>query len=162
MVKNKRRKMQPKKKHNIHLEDIEKKNNFNVPDGYFNNFSSRLKEKLKIIDPGDIRTPERSTLFSLNSLALAASVSGLIILLYTGIALLTNHQGRSKFGNEKIADVIDFPNCDIDDHMLFEIYSSTPSYEQHNIDKDENQIINAMIEYLLYTNADVSTLIQEL
>lgn len=154
--------MYPQKKHNIHLEDIEKKNNFTVPEGYFNHFPARLNEKIKITDSAGKTEFERSPIFSLNRLALAASVGGLIMLLYTGIAFLSNHQGMSKFGNEKIADVIDFPTNEIDDHMLFEIYSSTTSHEQQAIDKDENQIINAMIEYLLYNNSDVTLLIQEL
>lgn len=143
------------------LEEIENKNNFIVPDGYFDTFGSRLNERIKQAKP-EASTHNVFRIFSSERLALAASFIGLLILLFTGVKYLA---GNNNFpGGQKIemVEAIYYPAYIIDDQMLFELYSSTLSKPEDEKALESDEFTEAMIQYLVNNEIDLQLIAQEL
>ena len=86
--------MSEHKKYEDRINDIEKKNIFSVPEGYFEDFSSRLQLKLH-----DEKESQRAhTVFfgiPRYKLAMAASFIGLIIIIYSGIKFFSGNLNKA-------------------------------------------------------------------
>ena len=161
MSKFKRKEMSERKKYGSGINGIEKKNNFIVPEGYFETFSSHLQEKVH----GEKESPQ--PLFKIKHvllprLALAASFVGLIIIVYSGIKYMSGNQQKSKPESVEIADVINYQINDLDDNMIYDFYAeSSLENTDHEISSDE-KTLNAMVEYILSTDIDIQLIAQEL
>ena len=154
-------KMSKQKKYNSGIKGIEKKNSFTVPDGYFENLSSRVQSRLlQENESPRVQTWERNIFRS--KLALAASFIGLIIITYAGIRYLSVESGSPEPEAIEIADVINYQINDFEEDMIYNLYAET---NMENADQDESgneKIINAMVEYLLVENVDIQLIAQEL
>jgi len=148
-------------KHIENLNNIEKKNNFIVPEGYFENFPSRLNGRI-VREKEDFSTSQGLRSFSPNKLSLAASFIGLTLLIFSGMKFLLRDKEPAGIISPVVAEITDYQINEIDDEMLFELYTETLSENQSQHVQDETEILNAMIEYLLYTDMDIGLIAQEL
>jgi hypothetical protein len=153
--------MSEHKKYKNGINNIEKKNNFSVPEGYFENFSSRLQLKLqeekesKQVRHGIYR-------ISGYQFALAASFIGLIIITYSGIKYLTGDQASSKTPALEIADIINYQIHDIDDNLIYELYDETTLEDSDQKEMTDERILKEMIDYLVVSDIDLQLIAQEL
>jgi len=97
------------------LDNIPKKLPYSVPDGYFDNFSKRLKERMEA--ERNLSWYKKSYNFVRPHLALAAAVIGFILISYTGIRLILNNN-NAEMTIEDIAYIIDDISYDVDDDIL--------------------------------------------
>ena len=97
------------------LDNIPKKSPYSVPDGYFDNFSKRLKERMEA--ERNLSWYKKSYNFVRPHLALAAAVIGFILISYTGIRLILNNN-NAEMTIEDIAYIIDDISYDVDDDIL--------------------------------------------
>ncbi len=156
-----KREMSAEEKYISGLKDIEKKNSFIVPEKYFENFSSRLKDK--IIGQEKTSSVLQGIQITIrHRLAFAASFIGLLIIIYSGVKYLLADTDSSLFPASELTENYDYQLSDIDDYMLYELYSETSTNNlEHTISADEEKL-SAMVEYLLYSDYDIELLVKEL
>jgi hypothetical protein len=161
MSKFKRLEMSEQKKYASGINGIEKKNNFSVPDGYFENFSSRLQVTIH----REKETPrlQRAIKHIFRSrLAMAASFIGLIIIAYSGIKYIIRDQSIPKTSAIEIADIINYQINEIDDNLIYDLYAETSLENSGREGSADEKNLNAMVDYLLYTDVDIQLIAKEL
>jgi hypothetical protein len=161
MSKFKREEMPEQKKYASGIKGIEKKNSFSVPEGYFENLSSRLQVNVH----REKESPQLQHVIKhifRSRLALAASFIGLILIVYSGIKYTLGDQSTSKTPAIEIADVINYQINDIDDNMIYDLYAETSLENSGQEGSSDEKILNAMVEYLLFTDVDIQLIAKEL
>jgi hypothetical protein len=150
-----------RKKYASVIKGIEKKKKFIVPEGYFENFSSRLQLRLQ----QETGTPVPKYIIhriSRFNLALAASFIGLIIITYSGIKYLSVNHYNSKTPSLEVADVINYHIHEIDDNMIYDLYAETSLENSGQDGLSDEKSLNAMIDYLVCTDVDIQLIAKEL
>ena len=144
------------KKPPYNLKSIEKINNFIVPEGYFEKFNDRLQNKMP-------SKREPSLLHPSNQLrwVIAASLIGFALITFAGLKYILNSNKVLVSQTTEIEAVISSQLNEYDDKQLYEIYSETAK-ENLSMDSPENDSIDDMVDYLLYTDLDVQSIANEL
>lgn len=153
--------MSERKKHKTRINDIETKNSFSVPEGYFENFSSRLQLKLQEEKESQHSQP-RVFGISRYNLALAASFIGFILITYSGIKFFSGNQNKSKTQAIEIADIINYHVNDLDETMIVDFYEETSLEDSAQNNVSDERILNEMIDYIAASDVDLQLIAQEL
>lgn len=116
-----------KKNGNI-LEQIGGKSGYKVPDGYFEQFASRMKEQLPerdIPEPEIVSTWKRLSPY----LYLAAMFAGVWLMVQVFVAPAAEEQKREQAIAEAKAEVEEYLLYSVDDYVLFEaLYADSELY----------------------------------
>jgi len=143
------------------LKNQKPENGFRVPEGYFESFPGRLKIKIMSEEEPEKKKSVIRTLL-LPQLAVAASFIGLMVIAYSGIRYVVNHQNfKQETGQFDVAGLSDYQHEDFDETMLHELYSEASNQEEVSNTSDENST-DAMVDYLLLKNADIESMLTEL
>jgi hypothetical protein len=153
--------MSDRKKYETRINDIEKKNIFSVPEGYFEDFSSRLQ--LKLHDEKESQHVHPGILgISRYKLAMAASFIGLIIITYSGIKFFSGKMNNSKNQAIEIADIINYHVNELDENMIFNFYEENSLEDSVQNDISDEKILDGMIDYIASSDIDLQLIAQEL
>ena len=111
---------------------------FGVPDNYFDEFPSRIQERLS-----ETPTVSISRVYPVRrSLALAAMFIGLVTLGYFGMKMILNGQDARMLSGEEISTAIEYFGYQFDDDMLIAaIVESDIDLGPQNIDYESDVII---------------------
>ena len=111
---------------------------FGVPDNYFDEFPSRIQERLS-----ETPTVSISRVYPIRrSLALAAMFIGLVTLGYFGMKMILNGQDARMLSGEEISTAIEYFGYQFDDDMLIAaIVESDIDLGPQNIDYESDVII---------------------
>ena len=143
--------MTDRKKDRSLLDNIDKTNKFIVPEGYFENFTSGLHKGIIGNEPSVL--PKHK----MYRLAVAASFIGFLVIVFAGLTYILID--KKSYSNSDIAEVVDFQIGDFDEVELYEALSEAVTVSPE--DNNEESTIEAMINYLTYSDFDVSTLADE-
>lgn len=148
-----------KKESNIKLKDlkIENKNPFSVPEGYFENFPSRIQEKIV----SETREPNRIKQFFhvvKPQLALGFMIAGFALIAITAIDTIMSNRVKSSVSNEVYTRIIEVDASEYSEQQFIDILleEEKKSFEQQKEETDE------YIHYLMDEGIDYGTLIDEL
>ena len=148
--------MSTKKTSPYSLKNIEKHNDFIVPEGYFENFNERLQQKVQSKREPSLHQPGIQIRW-----IIAASFIGFTLITFAGLKYIQNNNKILVSQTTEIEAVISSQLNDYDDKQLYEFYSET-SKENNSEGSLENDSIDDMVDYLLYTDLDVQSLANEL
>ena len=148
--------MSTKKTSPSNLKNIEKKNNFIVPEGYFENFNERLQNKMQPKREASLLQPGIQLRW-----LIAASLIGFALITFSGLIYILNDNKVLVSQTTEIEAVISSQLNEYDDKQLYEFYSET-SKENISNNSFENDSIDDMVDYLLYTDLDVQSIANEL
>ena len=111
---------------------------FGVPDNYFDEFPSRIQERLS-----ETPTVSISRVYPVRrSLALAAMFIGLVTLGYFGMKMILNGQDARMLSGEEISTAIEYFGYQFDDDMLIAaIIESDITFGPQDIDNETDAII---------------------
>lgn len=111
---------------------------FGVPDNYFDEFPSRIQERLS-----ETPTVSISRVYPVRrSLALAAMFIGLVTLGYFGMKMILNEQDARMLSGEEISTAIEYFGYQFDDDMLIAaIIESDITFGPQDIDNETDAII---------------------
>lgn len=154
--------MSDKNQNRYNLDDLEKKNSFQAPEGYFENFNDRLKEKLSSESARE--KPERTIVrrLSFSQLAIAASFIGIMAVAYSGVKYMLNRQDQQQTVQQTtLANLSDYPVEDIDESTLYELYNETSTEESSSHSALTSQT-DDLIDYLMLEDAEIEVLMQQL
>ncbi|HKL08004.1 MAG TPA: hypothetical protein VJ896_04465 [Bacteroidales bacterium] len=148
-----------KKESNIKLKNlkIENKNPFSVPEGYFENFPSRIQEKIV----SETRETNRiKQLFHVikPQLALGFMIVGFALIAITAIDTIMSNRVKSSVSNEVYTRIIEVDASEYSEQQFIDILleEEKKSNEQQKEETDE------YIHYLMDEGIDYGTLIDEL
>jgi hypothetical protein len=137
------------------LNDIQKKNPFKVPENYFEEVNR------KILSAAVEVSPQRNKVLFIHrfrtQLAVAASITGLVLLSYAGLKIITHDRANSKvsevFSLEEKESMIN----DIDILTLEENLSSS------ELPAETSELTNKeIIDYLLLENIEITDIYEKL
>ncbi|HBF88223.1 MAG TPA: hypothetical protein DDX39_06230 [Bacteroidales bacterium] len=138
----------------INIDEKFKKNNFQVPENYFEQFSSKISERIVALESSE---KNKKSKFSYRSqLKLAASILIFISLSFAGYKFFFN-ENPQVLNNIQISELIenDYVNID-DEYLLYELLS------EENVDLQLNSIEDQdVISYLEDESIDESILLNE-
>lgn len=137
------------------LSKIKKKQIFKVPDNYFNEFSSRLQDKIHKEKP--VSGVEKIMLFARPKLTLAFLIVGFILIAYVSFKLFLSDNLKTELSANDIAEIIEYNAYDFDENLFIEALEET----DFEIIEDA-EYTNEIIDYLIEENIDYLTLINEL
>ncbi len=129
-----------------------KENPFTVPEGYFETFSGRLKERLDEMEASQV--PVRRILPGMwLRAAIAAAVLGAALISYTLIRFTSGNNSDSDYYSDMLLmeqlDIID------DDGYLIEFL------EEETVDMDDEEAyVNQAIEYLAYNDVEMDLIFE--
>ncbi len=124
-------------------EGMKKEPPFSVPEGYFENFPSRLMERIeKERKPGIFEKPYRSLR---TGLAIAATLAALILGGYAILKLSQNNGNNIKQVHE-FADVIDYYIYDFDDETIMTVFNGETDLNYLNNIYKEEELVNYLSE----------------
>lgn len=147
--------MQEKKDILKKLDSIKKNQQFGVPDDYFNNFNSRLADKIK-----NQQKEEKKSLFQIikPQLAVAASFAALFLLAYTVFNVLIPEKRDIVLSESEIYATLENEIDDIDENMLIQQIEYNENTEVYSdIDLTEQEIL----EYLSNESLDDNILLND-
>lgn len=151
--------MMSEKRNTFKLENLERENNFRVPEGYFENFKERLHEKINFQENTSYKKSFTRSILQYQT-AIAASFIGILIVSFFGLKTLFNHRALdSEVSRSGIAAIPNINLDEIDESMLYDLYSETESSASSN---EEAQNSDALIDYLLLEDTDIEILMLEL
>jgi hypothetical protein len=131
-----------------------RKNPFGVPENYFNEFPSRLQERISVSpSPAEHRLyPARRVL------AIAAMFMGLVTIGFFGLRVIMNGAGDHLLSAEEVSVAIEYFSPEIDDEMLIAAILES-DIQLDDVDADlESDVI---IEYLSTKEIDVRDMLIE-
>ncbi len=140
------------------LSNIKKENPFKIPEGYFDNFSSRLSEKIHGREtPGFY---EKHVLTLKPYLVAAALIVAVII---TGKILYNMFYHESNIGDLKSSEIADLISEDAyyisEESIMDIIYANDIAEEDNKTDDDNNKMTNEVIDYLIDEDIDLIDII---
>lgn len=137
------------------LNEIPKKNPFKVPDNYFEELNNKILSATSEAKPAEnnIRFLQKFR----SKLAFAASITGLIILSYTVINLLSPSSNKTEISDLSLFEDNSLILENIDIITLEENVSSNAIYSEiHELSSSE------IIDYLLNENIEISEIYEKL
>ena len=141
------------------LSKIEKKNSYEVPDGYFDTFPQRLQERL--YPHKEVSFAGKLVQFVKPHLALATMMVGVFIIAFLGIKLFTPENiNNIEAVNVGMADMLEYELNEMDEISLMEMLAAEEDVEVTTYEEDA--YIEEAIEYLLNEGVSIETLMQEL
>jgi hypothetical protein len=153
--------MSERQKYKTRINDIEPENSFSVPEGYFENFSSRLQ--LKLQEEKELKYAQPGIFgISRYNLALAASFIGLMIITYSGIKFFSGNLNQAENQTIEIADIINYHVNDLDENMIIDFYEETSPEDSAQNNVSDERILNEMIDYIATSDIDLQLIAQEL
>ena len=125
---------------------------FGVPDNYFDQFPSRIQERLS-----ETPTVSISRVYPVRrSLAMAAMFIGLVTVGYFGMKMILNGQDARMLSGDEVSTAIEYFGDQFDDDMLIAaIIESDIDFGPQNIN-DESDVI---IEYLSSEEIDFNEIL---
>jgi hypothetical protein len=151
--------MEDKNKIFNELEKLKADSGFRVPKGYFDTLSSRISDKVS--SKGTVELSPRSWMSFLKPhLALVAFFTGVAFISYFGFHFLNNKKSLEPLSNEIITEFISYYYSGVNEYELFDVTDDLlPDAwpEEYDITEDEE-----LIDYLMYQEVDVSSIINEL
>jgi hypothetical protein len=137
------------------LNEIPKKSPFKVPDNYFDEVNRKI---LSAASDNNQMSGSKSFIHRFRTqLAVAASVTGLILLSYAGLKVITNERKNSRVSEIFSTEVNEYIINDIDIQVLEEnVFPSGISVETSELTSNE------IIDYLLLENIEISDIYEKL
>jgi len=136
---------------NTKIEDIPKDGMFNVPEGYFENFTGRVMQKVEALTP-DTRPARTIPLKSRRVLLVAASIAGFIILSFAGYRALHIKHENNLLSQADTYEIVDYYASDFEENILIgNLPETKPASETES---------DAMISYLVDEGIDEITLLK--
>jgi hypothetical protein len=145
-----------KEKENISEEvpGLSRKIPFSVPDNYFDQFPSRIQERLSETPV----VPISRTYPARRALAMAAMFIGLVTVGYFGLRMILNGQDARMLSEDEVSTAIEYFGQEFDDDMLIAaIAESDIDIDPQDIDYESD----AIIEYLSSEEIDFTELLNE-
>ncbi len=141
------------------LSQIEKKNSYEVPQGYFDTFPRRLQERLH--PEKELSFAERLVIYIKPHFALAAMMVGVFVIAFFAINLFTSDNiNHIETVNTGMADVLEYELNEVDEISLMEMLAAEEEAEV--VTDEEDAYVEEAIEYLLNEGVSIETLMQEL
>jgi hypothetical protein len=125
---------------------------FGVPDNYFDDFPSRIQERLS-----ETKEPSIPRLFPVRRvIAMAAMFIGLVTVGYFGLKMIQNGQDARMLSGEDVSTAIEYFGYQFDDDMLIAAIVESDI----DIDPQDNDFESeVIIEYLLNEEIDFDTIL---
>ncbi len=137
-----------------------KENPFLVPDGYFENFSSRLQDKLA----EERKKEERSLYLVLKPfIYTVSSVAAILILTFIFYKAIVDKGNTAVPSNSEIAAMFEEDVYDLEDTYLSDNYSNELEADDLMFsNEDDPSYEDEIIQYLLDENVEIETIVNEL
>ena len=142
-------------KNNIKLEEINKGNPFKVPENYFENFSSRMADKISQTEAA--KTPATAHAWLRPKMAFAVAFAGLAIILVVG-SLFFNLRGKPMSSGEMMEAYKYSAIQDVTDEQLAQMLNKTDEQQVTDSVKQAREK-QEIIDYLSKDNIDINTII---
>ncbi len=142
-----------------HTED-KKENPFLVPDGYFENFSARLQDKLSEHKPSEERSHDvRLKPYIYSTISIAA----IFMLVLVFFRITDNNRGDTGLTNSEIAVVLEADVYDLEESYLIDNYAAYRETEEliHSNEADP-RYKDEIIQYLLDEDVEMESIVNEL
>lgn len=151
----------PKKDNIINdFPDFSNKNSFVVPEGYFENFSDRLSNRMFAEEAKiSLKRDSRLGIFFNSKLALAASILLFISVSYFTIQVILNRKTTSE--SKYYSELIDHEIYDYDLGLLTEFYLETEESTIQDLDSETDED-SEIIDFLITEDIDIEMIIDEL
>ncbi len=153
--------MVSKKQNTFKLTNLKAEKNFQVPEGYFENFQDRLEKRMS---PGMDNTYQPTLIRGLfrSQMAIAASFIGLLIISYVGARIVLNQRDiKSGIYQSGIAENPAYQANEFDENMIYDLYNEEISKDQY-VNQDGIENTDFLIEYLVMQDDNIEELIFEL
>lgn len=141
------------------LEKLKADPGFRVPKGYFDTLSSRISDKVNSKETVELK-PGNWVSFVKPHLALVAFFTGVAFIAYFGNYFLDSKKSLEPLSNEVITEFISYYYSGVNEYELFDVTDELlPDAwpEEYDITEDAE-----LIDYLMYQEVDVSSIINEL
>lgn len=145
----------------IRLDEINKSNPFEVPEGYFDSFQNRMADR--IIKESAQKQPK--TVPAILRPRLIAVFSSVTILLIVGSIFLFQKKETKAFSASELAEIIEYSAIDgaSDAELINQLEISVDNPQQNDNFTDSNDEFNAeAIEYLSKEEIDLNSLMDAL
>ena len=144
-------------KNNINLDEISKDNPFKVPDGYFENFTVRMVDKISQAEAAKMPKPVfgllRPQFIAILSVAcVALIVFGSVFSFYKSHKHLSNNELTVAYESAALREMNDAELAD------FVANAEQPATDNPEITNDATR--QSIIDYLIHENIDINTLIE--
>lgn len=140
------------------LEKLKTDSGFRVPNNYFDTLSSRISDKVNSKETVELSPRSWISILKPN-LALVAFFTGLAFIGYFGFNFLNNRNSLEPVSNEIISEFISFYYSGINDFDFFDVPDDVIEaswLEEYDITDDSE-----LIDYLMYQEVDISSIINE-
>lgn len=142
-------------KDNIKLEEINKKNPFDVPDSYFEHFSVRMADKISQAEAAKAPVAARAWLRP----KMVVAFAGIAVVLLIGVVFINLHN-RPLSSGEMIEAYKYSALQELTDEQMAQMLSDKQNEQQTGIDSvKQAKEKEAIIEYLSKENIDINTII---
>lgn len=138
------------------FEELKKSSPFQVPDGYFESFSSKLMDK--------INEPEKETRYirflniARSQFALATSLAALFIIAFFVTKLILNEPNQINLTTEEIVLTLENEAHSLDEN---EIFAMLESDENQYVDEKYQLTEEDILQYLDYEGDNIDILIDD-
>jgi|SRR6056297_768487 len=148
-----------KKESKIKIKDLqEKKNNpFSVPEGYFENFPSRIQEKI-VSDQKETNWIIQLYHVIKPQLALGFIIAGFAFIAITAIDTIMSNRVKSPVSNEAYTRIIEVDASEYSEQQFIDILIE----DEKKSTEEEKEETDEYIHYLMDEGIDYGTLIDEL
>ncbi len=142
------------------LEDIPKKNPYQVPKRYFGSFNDRLMEKIRSEEKKPVKT---FRLILRSNLALAASLLAFALISYLGFSLITGGKIDANSQNLTYTEFLEEEIYSLDEELLLDAYEQIDNSVSESIENGESEDYSEeIIQYLSAEDIDLSLIYEEL
>jgi hypothetical protein len=141
------------------LEKLKTDSGFRIPNNYFDTLSSRISDKVNSKEAVELR-PRSWISIVKPHLALVAFFTGIAFIAYFGSYLLNSKKSLEPLSNEVITQYISYYYSDFNEYELFDVTDDVlPGGWPGEFDVTEDEYL---IDYLMYEEVDISSIINEL
>jgi len=145
-----------RQRNNIKLEEIGQNNPFEVPKGYFENFSIRMSDRISETEEAKVAIPQHA---QLRPVLVFASFAGVAMVLLLSVFLVLHH--NKPLSSEEMMEAYRYSAIqDVTDEQLAQIIKDRQA--EHIAKTDTVQQVKEkqeIIDYLSKENVDINTLI---
>ena len=148
-----------KNKSKINIKDLqeEKNNPFSVPEGYFENFPSRIQEKI-VSDQKETNWIIQLYHVIKPQLALGFIIAGFAFIAITAIDTIMSNRVKSPVSNEAYTRIIEVDASEYSEQQFIDILIE----DEKKSTEEEKEETDEYIHYLMDEGIDYGTLIDEL